>query len=261
MELQTKELGELVTALISARMELKPIIKSDRDDLCDLLELVVPVLSKRGLFLSQATNEHDGWVVTSTLFHSSGQWMRGISHVPQKTLNKYNQLGSAINFARRYALCSLLGISEKGEEVKAADCIHRDLKSENVDARRYGQKSPGVFKRPRPDKDNQNHDGKLKLREIRDKVAKECPNITAESALASGDFAVTKEKWIGLKIKEAYDWQEAAFNLLQKTGISKMNTVDQRLALLAHDIRNERLRKKEIERQRHEEQRGQNEFF
>lgn len=80
-------------------------------DIGDVLETVLPVLSKHGLSVMQPTKIVDGAIILVTrIAHVSGEIIE--SEYPVCSLNGNHQsMGAALTYARRYALTSLIGIA------------------------------------------------------------------------------------------------------------------------------------------------------
>lgn len=80
-------------------------------DLGDVIPKVGPVLERHGLSFSQLpdVNERGEDGLTTLLMHESGEWISGFMRLYlAKTTSQGH--GSAITYARRYALCAALGI-------------------------------------------------------------------------------------------------------------------------------------------------------
>src|SRR5262245_29099652 len=123
-------LNELATALAAAQGEF-PIIDKSRTaqlreplhgpasapreykyaDLADALKGVLPVLSKHKLAVLQPTFVEAGHIFVRTrLVHSSGQWIE--CEYPVCAIHvDHQRMGSALTYAKRYALCALLGVA------------------------------------------------------------------------------------------------------------------------------------------------------
>lgn len=79
-------------------------------DIGDVLDTVRPVLAKHGIALTQPTEIRDGTIVLRTVLSKGDQSIS--SEYPVCSLNGNHQaMGSAMTYARRYALTSLLGIA------------------------------------------------------------------------------------------------------------------------------------------------------
>lgn len=137
--MQTSEqINELAGALAKAQGVIEPVGKN-REVLVQtrtggsykfkyatldaIREAIRKPLSDNGIALIQSVDDDNGTAVTLTtsLVHSSGQWMR--SHLKVLMENSGNQArGSAISYARRYAISSMLGIvSEEDDDANIVD--------------------------------------------------------------------------------------------------------------------------------------------
>lgn len=126
---KSDDISQLVTALAEAQSEMgsasydsvNPHFKSRYSTLNSVWEACRGPLSKHGLAVIQpASTEGGNFVVETMLLHKSGQW---ISSEIKLLLDKNNMqgLGSAISYARRYTLASLLGItSDEDDDGNAA---------------------------------------------------------------------------------------------------------------------------------------------
>ncbi len=84
-------------------------------DLPTILEVVNPLLKKYGMGFTQLINENN---LTTIIFHiESGETIQSVITIPEenlKKMNKFQVMGSAITYLRRYSLSAMLGIvSEK----------------------------------------------------------------------------------------------------------------------------------------------------
>lgn len=120
----TDNIGALAAALAKAQGELKNIEKSKTNthfktkyaDIADGLDVVRPVLSKYGIAIIQATdmNPDTGiFFLTTRLVHTSGEWVESIYPLP---VGKAQEQGSAITYARRYSLFSMVGVAGTNED-------------------------------------------------------------------------------------------------------------------------------------------------
>lgn len=121
---QSATINELSAALSKAQAEFPAIPKSrivdfipkdgrrvkyNYADLSDVIEAIKGPLAKNGLSHSEQLVMIENRVVLFTrLLHSSGQWI--LSTYPVTLGSKPQESGSAITYARRYTLSSLLGI-------------------------------------------------------------------------------------------------------------------------------------------------------
>ena len=113
----------LSTALATAQGALKnppknkvnPHFKSRYVDLSDGLDAIRECLSKNGLAFIQGTSISDNMIVLNTrITHKSGQWLE--SDYPVGGLGRPQEMGSAMTYARRYALFSLVGVAGEDDD-------------------------------------------------------------------------------------------------------------------------------------------------
>jgi hypothetical protein len=78
-----------------------------------ILATVKPILAESKLSFSQLT-EPDG-AVTTILMHESGEYLKSCLLIPCVN-KKAQEIGSAISYARRYAISSILGISTQEDD-------------------------------------------------------------------------------------------------------------------------------------------------
>jgi hypothetical protein len=84
-------------------------------DLASILSSVVPVLSANELALMQDPKPSDDGVLMETvLMHSSGEMLRNECRIKGGTSTP-QEMGSLITYARRYGVCSLLGIAAEDD--------------------------------------------------------------------------------------------------------------------------------------------------
>jgi len=119
----------VLTELIKARKAIQPPAKTGTNPhfrsryvtLEGVIEAVTGPLSEHGFFLSQqvSTGEH-GSIVATILMHQDDPTWEMTSHVPL-VLNKNDMqgLGSAITYARRYGIMSLLNLPAEDDDGNA----------------------------------------------------------------------------------------------------------------------------------------------
>lgn len=104
-------LGELTNPPKKAKANLGHGKPYEYADLASILNHVRPILLKHGLAVLQDVHMDDNRLsVTTVLHHTSGQSLR-FGPLTGPAGAKWQDLGSAITYARRYALCSALGIA------------------------------------------------------------------------------------------------------------------------------------------------------
>jgi hypothetical protein len=110
----------LATALAAFHAELpevhkgstNPAFKSKYADLADIVKVVLPALAKHGLaWITRPILTEDGFVLAYELRHTSGDSVSGEWPLPDPTKAKPQELGSAVTYAKRYALSAVTGIA------------------------------------------------------------------------------------------------------------------------------------------------------
>jgi hypothetical protein len=86
-------------------------------DIADVLNVVRPVLSKHGICLTQATElDGESLNVRTCLAYSDGSSVDSIYPVCNVKNGDHQKIGSAMTYARRYALTSLIGIAAEDDD-------------------------------------------------------------------------------------------------------------------------------------------------
>jgi len=145
---KSEGISELTKALCALQSELKPVpkdsinpfFKSKYADISAIWESCRPLLSKNKLSVSQLPGVVGAQIVLTTiLMHESGEWISSDllvtpsrnkldkdqqgnpvhSNVPYQP--NAQEIGSALTYARRYALSAILGVcSEEDDDAEAA---------------------------------------------------------------------------------------------------------------------------------------------
>ena len=131
------EHGSLAAALAAFQLELPTLgkgntanVKSDKGsytyryaDLADVSTLVLPALGKHGLsFSAMPTIDENGRFVLEYTLRWGGTASESVTgRYPLPTSGTPQQVGSAITYARRYALCAITGVApDEDDDGKAA---------------------------------------------------------------------------------------------------------------------------------------------
>ena len=126
---QSAEIGELVKAISAAQKAMKPAVKDTDNpffkrkyaDLASVWAVLHP-FSEQGIAITQSPMPaENGCIVLDTqLSHASGQWMRSRLMLPVAKQDPQGY-GSAITYARRYAIGCMCGIvTEEDDDGNAA---------------------------------------------------------------------------------------------------------------------------------------------
>jgi hypothetical protein len=125
---QSESIHELATALAKAQGALEgaakskanPFFKSKYADLASVWEACREALSANGLAVVQSASAQGAHVtVTTLLLHSSGQWVRDGLTMTAKADDPQG-VGSAITYARRYALAAFVGVAPEDDDAESA---------------------------------------------------------------------------------------------------------------------------------------------
>lgn len=127
--IRSDSITNLAAALCKAQAEMgkapkdsaNPFFKSSYADLATCWETVVPVLTKNGLSVSQVCDDGGSGVIVETLLlHESGEYLGGRLHMTPVKADPQG-IGSAITYARRYALMAITGlVAEEDDDGNAA---------------------------------------------------------------------------------------------------------------------------------------------
>lgn len=111
-----------------AKESNNPFFKSKYASLANILDTIQKPLSECGLAISQFP---DANALTTIIVHSeSGEWMESSYTMPVAKQNDPQAMGSAITYARRYALGSILNLNidddDDGEKAMGRQLPKRD---------------------------------------------------------------------------------------------------------------------------------------
>lgn len=122
---KSEQINELSTALAKAQSEIRGAVKDDTNphykmkyaSLASVWDACRKPLSDNGLSVTQVTdiNPQGEVVLLTTLHHSSGQYLGGA--YPLRPVKDDPQgMGSALTYARRYTLASLVGVAPEDDD-------------------------------------------------------------------------------------------------------------------------------------------------
>ncbi|MDD3021832.1 MAG: ERF family protein [Alphaproteobacteria bacterium] len=123
--LKSESIKSIAKALSDFQAEVKnpansadnPFFKSKYAPLNEILNDVRPLLAKNGLSILQfPSGDGQNIIVTTTLLHESGEWIESDPLVLKATKADAQGAGSAITYARRYAVAAILGISSEDDD-------------------------------------------------------------------------------------------------------------------------------------------------
>lgn len=105
----------------AAKTAQNPHLKNKYATLADIWDACRAQLSESGLAVVQTFEPHgkDGVLVLTTLVHESGEWIRSRLFLPVTKADAQG-FGSAITYARRYALAAIVGVTPDDDDGEAA---------------------------------------------------------------------------------------------------------------------------------------------
>jgi len=104
-----------------------PFFKSKYADLGAVLEACKDALNENGITILQP---HSGDCVETILLHESGEWVSSETKIVVVKQNDPQALGSAISYARRYGLQSLISLPAEDDDAETA--MSRPTTTSNV---------------------------------------------------------------------------------------------------------------------------------
>lgn len=126
---QSATISKLVAALVQVQATVEgaikgkknPAFKSNYADLSSVWDACREQLVTNGLTVVQFPGEmvDNRMTMTTQLSHESGEWMRGTLSIPLSKVDAQGY-GSAVTYARRYALASVVGVCPEDDDGNAA---------------------------------------------------------------------------------------------------------------------------------------------
>jgi hypothetical protein len=126
---QSESIANLAASLSKAQAAIEgavkgkvnPAFKSKYADLASVWDACREALTDNGLSVVQSPGHlHEGRMeMTTMLLHASGEWMRGSLTIPLGKVDA-QAYGSAVTYARRYALSAFVGVSPDEDDGVAA---------------------------------------------------------------------------------------------------------------------------------------------
>ena len=153
--MKSEKLDLLATALAKAQAEMpavpmnavNPFLKNRYADLATMIQTATPILAKHGLSISQQPVSLDGQVgVTTTLLHTSGQWIEDAISLPlgdEKGKSLAQVAGSIITYLRRYSYGAIVGLATD-EDTDGNEAKHEQPKPQPK-AHRYPAETGSVI--------------------------------------------------------------------------------------------------------------------
>ena len=125
---KSENISELAKALSKAQAEMSgakknsnnPFFTSKYADLKEVIECVKEPFANNGLSFVQFPISNDGFAgVETVIMHSSGEWISN-EYMLKVSKNDPQGMGSAITYARRYALQAACGVPSEDDDAESA---------------------------------------------------------------------------------------------------------------------------------------------
>lgn len=126
---RSETISTLAASLVKAQREIEgaakdktnPHYRSKYADLASVADACKPALNRHGIAYVQAPepSESGTLALTTMLVHESGEWISGTCTMPLPK-NDPQGYGSAMTYARRYALAAMVGVCPEDDDAEAA---------------------------------------------------------------------------------------------------------------------------------------------
>ena len=145
--MRTSEKTNNILAALCAFQGQLPTMPKDKNgygyrytDLDTIVSTIKPILSKNGLGFMQpiSTAENGNLILTTRIFNKDGEFIETdvtLQSVQGKQMNTVQQLGAGVTYMRRYALCTMLGITSDED-------VDGEIRNEGQPARKEEPKKP-----------------------------------------------------------------------------------------------------------------------
>ena len=220
---QSDNISALANALVKVQSKIEGAKKLDINyysktyaNLRSIWDCCRELLVENGLCVIQTNGgTAEAPSVITTLAHTSGEWIRGeLSMIPDK--KGPQGIGSAISYARRYALAGIIGIYQEDDDAEGATKREKE-KQAPKDTSKAGVDDIPMGDSPNPKLITEKQRGRLKAKA----TANNWAVSAVKSMLAKHGFDnsanVTKEKYAGI-IDELEHGMEEEYSNEQSTG-------------------------------------------
>lgn len=154
-------IGKLAEALAKAQANFDPVLKDSENpafrskyaDLATVIEATRKHLSAQGIAIIQMPHarldsEESTLRLTTIMVHSSGEWIHSELSLPAMMRERLDSqtVGSAITYARRYALSAMTGVAQQDDDGNAATGIGSKEAAQEVAKRKIRESAPHADK-------------------------------------------------------------------------------------------------------------------
>ncbi|HEO8091489.1 TPA: ERF family protein, partial [Streptococcus agalactiae] len=156
---KSESITEYAKAFCKAQLEVKqplkdkdnPFFKSKYVPLENVTEAITTAFANNGISFSQdpTTNTENGYIDVATLvMHTSGEWVEYGPLSVKPTKNDVQGAGSAITYAKRYALSAIFGITsdqdDDGNEDSKPNNSRQSPKATTKKTQKTGYQTPKI---------------------------------------------------------------------------------------------------------------------
>lgn len=157
---RSEDVKELIAGLIKAQMEFERVLKDSENEaysrgqkkskyatLSSVIDATRPALNKNGLTIVQHVQSHNAskeTVITTTLFHTSGQFLESDFTMPSVGQNGRfdpQTVASATTYGRRYAWLAITGAAPEDDDGNAASGVGTKGAAQDVAKQQLEEKS------------------------------------------------------------------------------------------------------------------------
>jgi len=136
---------------VPTKSALNPAFKSRYVDLSSVLAAVLPAWNAAGLALSQWPSvSDDGSVVelTTLITHASGEWLESSIKMPVGGKKDAHAIGSAVTYARRYALAAISGLMQDDDDGNLASSVEAARGAQRAETKPQPETKPETKPQP-----------------------------------------------------------------------------------------------------------------
>lgn len=151
---RSEQINELAVALAKAQGAMEsakkdsenPHFRSTYASLASVWDACRAPLSQNGLSITQLPDDAErGICIETILMHTSGQWISSKFNMPLSKIDAHG-IGTAISYARRYALCAMVGIAAEDDDGNTATGTPEKPLKEKTPGQIKGPFSHGITK-------------------------------------------------------------------------------------------------------------------
>lgn len=122
---KSESIVKITAALLEAQKAIEPVTKgvdnpyfhSKYADLNAVIDACKDVLNKQGIVVMQPLNRD---AVETIFIHTSGEWVSGETMIVSKDASNPQSYGSAVSYARRYGLMSMMLMKAEDDDGNSA---------------------------------------------------------------------------------------------------------------------------------------------